>query len=83
MRIVALIDQTEVIERILRHIGLWEAGVRVESARDPPEPDETTIEPWLDLSAPACRAQRGAGRCDAQAGDPFPDYDHEPVFTQN
>ena len=44
MRIVALIDEADVIERILRHLGLWEAGVRVESARDPPEP---IIEPWL------------------------------------
>lgn len=48
MRIVALIDQAEVIARILRHLGLWEAGVRVESARDPPEPAEPIVEPWLD-----------------------------------
>lgn len=63
MRVVALIDQAEVIERILRHLGLWEAGVRVESARDPPEPDEPVIETWLD--------------------DPFPNYDHEPVFAED
>jgi len=63
MRIVALIDQADVVERILRHLGLWEAGVRVEFARDPPEPPEPVIEPWLD--------------------DPFPDYNHEPVFAQN
>jgi hypothetical protein len=63
MRIVALIDQADVIERILRHLGLWEAGVRVESARDPPDPAEPIIEPWID--------------------DPFPDYDHEPVFAHN
>lgn len=48
MRVVALIDQAEVIERILRHLGLWEAGVRVDAARDPPEPFEPVIEPWLD-----------------------------------
>jgi hypothetical protein len=72
MRMVALIDEEAVIERILRHLGLWEAGVRVDAARDPPAPAEPVIEPWLDLSA-----------CDAQAGDPFPDYDHEPVFAQN
>jgi hypothetical protein len=29
-------------------VAWWEAGVRVESARDPPEPDEPVIEPWLD-----------------------------------
>jgi hypothetical protein len=48
MRIVALIDEAAVIERILRHLGLWEAGVRVDAARDPPEPAEPVIEPWLD-----------------------------------
>jgi hypothetical protein len=63
MRIVALIDEAAVIERILRHLGLWEAGVRVDAARDPPKPAEPVIEPWLD--------------------DPFPDYDHEPVFAGN
>ena len=63
MRIVALIDEAAVIERILRHLGLWEAGVWVDAARDPPEPFEPVIEPWLD--------------------DPFPDYDHEPVFAEN
>jgi len=48
MRIVALIDEAAVIERILRHLGLWEAGVRVDAARDPPEPVEPVIELWLD-----------------------------------
>jgi hypothetical protein len=72
--LVALIDKAAIIERILRHLGLREAGVRVDAARDPPEPDEPVIppspfgyggqaEPWLD--------------------DPFPDYDHEPVFAEN
>jgi hypothetical protein len=45
MKIIALIDEASVVERILRHLGLWEAGVRVDAARDPPEP---VIEPWLD-----------------------------------
>jgi len=36
--VTALGDKASDIERILRHLGLWEAGVRVESARDPPEP---------------------------------------------
>ena len=45
MKIIALIDEASVVERILRHIGLWEAGVRVDAARDPPEP---VIEPWPD-----------------------------------
>ena len=45
MRIVALIDEREVIEKILRHLGLWEEGVRVHTGTDPPS--ETTVEPWL------------------------------------
>jgi len=41
-----------VIERILRHLGLWEAGRQVESASDSPEPAELVIEPWLDNPFP-------------------------------
>jgi len=48
MRIVALIDDRDVIERILRHLGLWAQGVRVSPARAPPEIVERVIEPWLD-----------------------------------
>ena len=43
---VQLIDEREVVERILRHLGLWEQGVRVHTGADPPP--ECTIEPWLD-----------------------------------
>ena len=46
MRIVSLIDEEDVIERILRHLGLWQEGVRVHSGTDPP--GETTLDPWLD-----------------------------------
>ena len=48
MRIVALIDDAEVIERILRHLELWEQGLRVFPARAPPNPAERIVEPWLD-----------------------------------
>ena len=34
MRIVSLIDQEDVIERILRHLGLWQEGVRVHCGTD-------------------------------------------------
>jgi len=51
-RLIALLDEAAVIERILRHLGLWEAGVRVDAARDPPEPVEPVIEPWLDDAFP-------------------------------
>jgi len=46
MRIVALIDDKNVIERILRHLGLWEQGVRVDSGPDPP--GELVVEPCFD-----------------------------------
>jgi hypothetical protein len=50
MRIVALIDDRQVIERILRHLGLWEQGVCVSPSTGPPAqlPGERIIEPWLD-----------------------------------
>ena len=48
MRIVSLINERDVIERILRHMGLWEQGVRVLPARAPPEVAEWVIEPCYD-----------------------------------
>ena len=50
MRIIALIDERAVIERILRHLGLWEQGVRVIPTTGPPVPvpGEWIVEPWLD-----------------------------------
>ncbi len=48
MRIVSLIDDPEVIERILRHLSLWEQGVRVLPARAPPEIVDRVIEPCFD-----------------------------------
>ena len=45
MRIVSLIDEEDVIERILRHLGLWQEGVRVHSGG-------TTLDPWLDDPLP-------------------------------
>ena len=49
MRIVSLIDYSAVIKHMLRHLGLWEQGVRVAApARAPPEIVDRVIEPWLD-----------------------------------
>ena len=48
MRIIALIDDQPVIERILRHLDLWQQGVRILPARGPPEPADWVIEPCLD-----------------------------------
>jgi len=61
MRIVSLINERDVIERILRHLGLWQQGVRVLPARAPPEAAERVIEPCYDDpfpdydTEPACR----------------------------
>ena len=84
MRIVSLIDDRAVIDlpamlrialqagQILRHLGLWEEGVRVHSGADPPT--ATVVEPWLSLPAVAVRRRRD---------DPFPDYDTEAVLCAN
>jgi len=56
---IARIDEAAVIERILRHLGLWEAGVRVDAARDLPEPAIL----WFG----ACPASRNAGRLTLKA----------------
>ena len=50
MRIVALIDDQAVIERILRHLGLWQQGVRVAPGTDPPA--DWVIEPCFDDALP-------------------------------
>ena len=80
MRIIALIDEAEIIERILRHLGLWEEPVDLD--RGPPEaivelfPEEQHIDPLLELwSEMAPRREDPI--------DPFPDYDSEPVFSWN
>ena len=61
MRIVALIDDREVIERILCHLGLWEQGVRAFPARAPPEPDEWVIESCYDDPFP-CPPRRSEAK---------------------
>ena len=50
MRIVALINERDVIEQILRHLGLWKPSVRVVPARDPPGEEfvRAGSDPWLD-----------------------------------
>ncbi len=71
MRIVSLIDDRDVIERILRHLGLWEQGVRVLPARAPPEIADRVIPP-----SPVGYG----GQAEPCYDDPFPDYDIEPVM---
>jgi hypothetical protein len=50
MRIVALLDDPAVIERILRHLGLWQQGIRVASGPSPPV--DWVIEPFFDDATP-------------------------------
>ncbi|NCC51380.1 MAG: hypothetical protein EOM20_09215 [Spartobacteria bacterium] len=81
MRIVSLIDDRDVIERILRHLGWlglrssmseagWQQGVRVMPSRAPTA-NETVIPP----SPIGC-----GGQAELWLDDPFPDYDTEPVM---
>ena len=50
MRIFSLIDEEDVIERILRHLGLCQEGGCVHSTTDPP--GEMTLDLWLDRPFP-------------------------------
>ena len=43
MRVLVIIDQREVVEKILRHLGLWSGGPTLAPARAPPDTD---AEPW-------------------------------------
>ena len=78
MRPVSLINDAQIIERILRHVGMWASelwnnGVRIAPSTGPPveelvavagifERGQLVIEPWLD--------------------DPMPDYDSNPPLWQ-
>jgi hypothetical protein len=75
MRIIALIDEEEVIERILRLLGLWEEPVDV--SRGPPEPilELFPKEPIIELGSETASWE--------EVPDPFPDYHSEPVFSWN
>ena len=58
---MALIDEAPVIERILRHLGLWEACVRVDATREPPQPDSWSLNPG-SMSPPTTRSNRSRRR---------------------
>lgn len=70
MRIIALIDDRTVIKRILRHLGLWEQGIRIQSGTDPP----------VASVLPPVGGQKTSLPTEHRADDPFPDYDTEPVM---
>lgn len=52
MKLIALIDDDKVIEKILRHLKLWETPHHVHSGIDPPPAAELIFEPWLEDSFP-------------------------------
>ena len=62
MRIVSLINYAQIIERILRHVGMWASelwnnGVRIAPSTATPvtetiERGQLVIEPWLDNPMP-------------------------------
>jgi len=82
MRIVALIDERQVIERILRHLGLWpalrlvrrsswsEGGSLGEGGEQGMRVRPSTGPP---VAAPEERV------VEPWLDDPFPDYDTDPV----
>jgi hypothetical protein len=54
MKIIRFIEELDIIEKILRHIGLWDIG-----SHDPPQPDASDNSPELvydfsDSQIPAC-----------------------------
>jgi hypothetical protein len=50
MRVIALIDQPAVVEKILRHLGLWTDSTAKSQARPPPAgPGPWTYEPCTDV----------------------------------
>ena len=51
MRVIAVIDQRVVVEKILRHLGLWTGIPALASARSPPGVGDGpwTREPFDDL----------------------------------
>jgi len=73
MRIVSLIDERAVIERILRHLGLWEQGVRVSPSTGPPAEIVDRVIPPSPIGY--------GGQAEPFIDDPFPDYDTEPVMA--
>ena len=45
--IVSLIDDKAVIERILRHLGLWQQGVRVATGPEARQPTGSSNRAWM------------------------------------
>jgi hypothetical protein len=79
LRLVALIEQASVVQRILRHLGLPTEVPEARPARAPPRPLETEDQsqgaPEFDAACRGrCVARRGVSACGAVSlpGQPFP-----------
>jgi hypothetical protein len=74
MRVIAVIDQRAVIEKILRHLGLWSGGPTLAPARAPPE---ASTGPWTRSPHEMKPAISRGEPC----GDVEPMPDYENVLT--
>ena len=71
MRIVSLINDAQIIERILRHVGMWVSEVWNNSVRIAP----STGPPVGESVAAARIIDRGQLVIEPLLEDPMPDYD--------
>ena len=88
MKVIALIDDRSVVEKILRHLKLWPQQAepaclsRAPPSIPPPDGGERIIPPspigYGGQAEPFFDLSR---RSPAKADDPFPDYDAEPVMA--
>jgi hypothetical protein len=81
MKLIALIDERAVIEKILKHLGLWQPG---RPARAPPATtgEAEVLDPMPDYEVEPLLFPAPGTRSWAPL-DPFPDYDTEIViFTE-
>ena len=80
MRIVSLINDAQIIERILRHVGmraseLWNNGVRIAPSTGPLVGESMVV-------AVSGIFERGQLVIEPWLDDPMPDYDSNPPLWQ-
>ena len=80
MRIVLLINDAQIVERILRHVGLWvdevcNHGVRISPSTGPPVGESVAV-------AMAGIIECGQLVTEPLLDDPMPDFDSNPPLWQ-
>ena len=78
MRIVSLINDAQIIERILRHVGQWVSevckhGVRIAPSTGPPVEESMVVSGIFE---------RGQLVIEPLLDDPMPDYECNPPLWQ-